>query len=139
MMRKNGATLRSKLFGASNHEDDYSYLPTTTPSRNSNGTATQTQLLLDKAEEDVERKAGTMVKGVRVLKEIALSINGELAEQNSYFKQIEDDMGRTKGILDATLQKLKILSQKTHGMLGMFCLLIGFVIFVLFILYTWIR
>ncbi|KAG2377433.1 hypothetical protein C9374_009344 [Naegleria lovaniensis] len=138
MMRKNGATLRSKLFGASHHEDDYSYLPTTTPSRNS-GTATQTQLLIDKAEEDVEKKAGTMVKGVRVLKEIALSINSELAEQDAYFRQIGDDMSNTKGVLDATLQKLKILSQKTHGMLGMFCLLIGFVIFVLFILYTWIR
>jgi len=132
--KKNTSLLRSKLFSGGRNDDEYgsSYLPTT-----SNGN--QVQLQLDQNEEEVDRKAGTILKGVRVIKEIARSIGDELSEQSSMLSQTRSDMENTKGLVDQTLNKLRILASKTHGMLGMYCLLICFVFFVLFVLYTWIR
>ena len=133
-MLRNNKTLRSKLFSGVKNDDEYggSYLPTTT-----NGS--QAQLLIDKAEDDIDQKAGVMVKGVKVLKEIALTMGNELEEQKAYFASIKSDMSNTKNILDVTLSRLRILSQKTHGMLGMYCVLLGFVFFVLFVLYLRIK
>ena len=131
-MMRNNKSLRSKLFSGAKYDEEYggSYLPTTNNS--------QTQLLIDKAEDDIDQKAGVMVKGVRVLKEIAMTMGAELDEQNAYMKSINADASNTKTMLDNTLMRLKLLTQRRHGMLGMYCLLIGFVLFVLLVLYTWI-
>jgi len=108
---------RSRLFSGGNADRQQAY-------------AEQTRSVF---EEENNRKTAELSEQVQRLKDVAVSINGEVTAQNDFLSSMEGTFGRTGQLMSGTLKKLQVMIN-TGGSKHM-CYLIVFVVGIFFLLY----
>ncbi|KAL9654210.1 hypothetical protein ABK040_000791 [Willaertia magna] len=94
---------------------------------------------LHQSEIQIDKKTNNLIKGLRIVKQIAQDLNDEITDSRKYFERVNSDMLDTKNILDETLRKLNVLKRKLNQVHGVYCIFVLFIFIVIFVVYYWIK
>lgn len=66
-------------------------------------------------EEHNDQHATHLASQIGILKDVSIAISTELDYQRTMMDGMEDDFGKTGGILSKTMRRLRIMAQKQSG------------------------
>ncbi|RXG60767.1 BET1-like protein [Armadillidium vulgare] len=87
----------------------------------------ETQLL----EEENENTTSELKDKVKTLKSLTIEMGNEIRSQNQFLNDMDDDFGRSGGILEQTMRRLGFVSKGSHNYHILILFLFCFFVFLL--------
>lgn len=88
-------------------------------------------------EEENERLVSDLNPKVATLKHLSIEINSEIKEQNRMLSEMDDDFGKSGGLLEKTMGRLQKMAKAGHNCYILYLIL--FCMFVFFVLWLIIK